>query len=353
MRTLTGTPCIGRIARRLAACVFLAAALVVRVPAQPARTALDIYWIDVEGGAATLIVTPANQSILMDAGWSRADERDAERIQAALLDAGVDRLDFFIASHFHGDHVGALPALAARVPIGQFIDHGDSVDQSSERGRATWEAYLSVAGDRRRTVRPGDKLPLRGIEFSFVAAHGETLAQPLMPLGPNPHCGGSWPAPDDAGENAHSIGYLVSLGAFQLLDLGDATVGLQLELACPVNKLGNVDIYQVPHHGNGVAPQLTWALEPTVAVINNGPRKGGGADGFQVVADSPRLEDIWQSHRPLDTDPAYRTTDALTANLTDEDDCRGYWIKATVNADGRSYSLSNGRSGDSRAYLSR
>ena len=257
MRTLTGTPCIGRIARRLAACVFLAAALVVRVPAQPARTALDIYWIDVEGGAATLIVTPANQSILMDAGWSRADERDAERIQAALLDAGVDRLDFFIASHFHGDHVGGLPALAARVPIGQFIDHGDSVDQSSERGRATWEAYLSVAGDRRRTVRPGDKLPLRGIEFSFVAAHGETLAQPLMPLGPNPHCGGSWPAPDDAGENPRSIGYLVSLGAFQLLDLGDATVGLQLELACPVNKLGNVDIYQVPHHGNGVAPQLT------------------------------------------------------------------------------------------------
>ena len=120
----------------------------------------------------------------------------------------------------------------------------------------------------------------------------------------------------------------MSLGAFQLLDLGDATVGLQLALACPVNKLGNVDIYQVPHHGNGVAPQLTWAIEPTVAVINNGPYKGGGAEGFQVVADSPRLEDIWQSHRPLDTALPYRTTDALTANLTDEDDCGGHWIKA-------------------------
>ncbi len=328
-------------------------ALAASAAAQPARGSLDIYWIDVEGGAATLIVTPANQSILMDAGWSRDDERDAQRIEAALRDAGIDRLDFFIASHFHGDHVGGLPALAARVPIGQFIDHGDSVDQSSERGRATWEAYLSVAGDRRRTVRPGDKLPLRGLEFSFVAAHGETLAQPLMPLGPNPHCGGSWPSPDESGENPRSVGYLVSLGAFQFLDLGDATVGLQLALACPVNKLGNIDLYQVPHHGNGVAPQLTWALEPTVAVVNNGPHKGGGAEGFQVVADSPRLEDIWQSHRPLDTDPAYRTSDELTANLTDEDDCTGHWIKATVNPDGRSYSITNGRTGAARAYLSR
>ena len=306
---------MGPVVCRLAASFLLVGALVAHVGAQPGRGSLDMYWIDVEGRAATLIVTPAHQSILMDAGWSRDDERDAERIEAALRDAGVDRLDFFIASHFHGDHVGGLAALAERVPIGRFIDHGDSVDQSTERGGALWRAYLDTAGDRRRTVRPGDKLPLRGIEFSFVAAHGELLAQPLMPLGPNPHCGGSWPAPEESGENPPSVAYLLSLGAFQLLDLGDATVGLQLALACPVNKLGNVDIYQVPHHGNGVAPQLTWALEPTVAVIKNGPHKGGGAEGFQVVADSPRLEDIWQSHRPLDTALAYHTADALTANL--------------------------------------
>ena len=207
-----------RLAGRLTACCILALALCSHAAAQPARASLDIYWIDVEGGAATLIVTPAGQSILMDAGWNREDARDAERIQAALQDAGIDRLDFFIASHFHGDHVGGLAALAERAPIGQFIDHGDSVDQSSERGQATWEAYLSVAGDRRRTIRPGDKLPLRGIEFSFVAAHGETLAQPLMPLGRNPHCGGSWPSPEESGENPRSVGYLVSLGAFQFLD---------------------------------------------------------------------------------------------------------------------------------------
>ena len=326
-----------------------------RAAAQPAGAALDIYWIDVEGGAATLIVTPARQSILMDAGWRRDDERDARRIEAALRDAGVERIDYFIASHFHGDHVGGLAALAARVPIGRFIDHGDSVEQTSPRRRTSWQDYVDTAAARRRTVRPGDKLPLRGIEFSFVTAHGETLPRPLLPLGPNPHCGGGWPAPTaaESGENARSIGYLLSLGAFQLLDLGDATVGLQIALACPVNQLGNVDIYQAPHHGNGVAPQLTWALEPTVAVINNGPRKGGSAEGFQVLADSPRIEDIWQVHRPLDTGAAWRAADELTANLGTEDDCRGHWIKATVNPDGRSYSLSNPRSGTSRAYLSR
>ena len=350
MRAATRT---ARLARRLPACWLLVLALAGHAAGQPARASLDIYWIDVEGGAATLIVTPAGQSILMDAGWNREDARDAGRIEAALRDAGVERIDFFIASHFHGDHVGGLAALAERAPIGQFIDHGDSVDQASERGKATWDAYLRVVGDNRRSVRPGDKLPLRGLEFSFVTAHGDTLERPLLPLGPNPHCGGSWPSPVESGENSVSIGYLLSLGAFQFLDLGDATVGLQLKLACPVNKLGNVDIYQAPHHGNGVAPQLTWALEPAVAVINNGPRKGGGAEGFQVVADTPRLEDIWQGHRPLDTDPAYRTSDELTANLTDEEDCRGYWIKATIDPDGRSYSITNGRNGVSRAYLSR
>ena len=330
----------------------------VLLAAQPPDAGLDIYWIDVEGGAATLIVTPARQSILMDAGWERPDERDARRIQDALRDAGVDRIDYFIASHFHGDHVGGLPALAARVPIGQFVDHGDSVEQSTARGLASWNAYRSVAEGRRRTIAPGAKLPLRGLEFSFVLAGGETLDGPLMPLGPNPHCGGTEIHPDiyptERGENARSVGYLLSLGAFQFLNLGDATRNVQYALACPENLLGEVDVYQVPHHGNGVAPELTWALAPAVAVINNGPRKGGSAEGFQIVARSPRLEDTWQSHRALDTAAAaYRADDDLTANLAAEDACRGHWIKATVDAEGRSYSLTNGRNGASRAYLSR
>jgi beta-lactamase superfamily II metal-dependent hydrolase len=340
--------------RRLLFCTALLL-VVVCVPtdaSQRLNGSLMIYWIDVEGGAATLLVTPTGQSVLMDAGWARPDERDTRRIRKAMQDAEIDTIDYFITSHYHGDHVGGLTTLASQVSIGEFLDHGESVEQGSERGHAAWSGYLAAAGDKRRSVKPGDKLPLRGLEFSFVVAHADPLGAPLMPLGPNPHCEGASAGPDDFGENARSVGYLVSLGAFQFLDLGDITVNVQHMLACPVNKLGNVDVYQVPHHGNGLAPQLTWALAPTVAIINNGPHKGGDGEGFQVVAATPGIEDIWQLHRALDTDAAFRTDDALTANTTDEDGCEGHWIKAVVSPDGRSYSLSNGRTGDSRTYLS-
>lgn len=321
--------------------------------AQNLESSLQIYWIDVEGGSATLVVTPSKESVLMDAGWARSDHRDALRIEDAMRDAGIEDITFFIASHFHGDHVGGVTALASRVPIGQFVDHGDSVEQSSERGLASWDAYLNAADGKRRTVKPGDKLPLRGLEFSFVLAHAEIPDQPLMPLGPNPYCEAAHAGEEDMGENARSVGYLLSLGAFQFLDLGDATVNVQHALACPDNMLGEVDIYQIPHHGNGIAPQLTSSLTPSVAIINNGPHKGGSAEGFDSVSRSPNLQDIWQIHRPLDIQAISRTADELTANLVDEDECRGHWLKAVVNADGRNYSVSNGRTGFSRTYLSR
>ena len=325
----------------------------VALSAQEPTETLDIYWIDVEGGAATLIVTPGRESILMDAGWGRPDERDAARIQAAMTDADIDRIDYFIASHFHSDHVGGLPALAGQVEIGQFIDHGDSVEQDQERSKEAWDAYLSAAAGNRRTVKPGDQLRLKGVEFTFVTADGDTPARALKAMGPNPHCTGASAGEDDTGENSRSVGYLLSLGQFQFLNLGDLTVNVQHKLACPENKLGVVDLYQIPHHGNGVAPQLTWALRPLVAVMNNGPHKGGSPEGFEVVAQTPRIEDIWQAHRALDTDADHNSSELLTANLTHEDQCLGYWMKTTVQPDGHGYSVVNGRTGSSRSYLSR
>jgi len=163
---------------------------------------------------------------------------------------------------------------------------------------------------------------------------------------------------EDTSENSRSVGYFLSLGAFQFLNLGDLTVSAQHRLACPENLLGDVDIFQIPHHGNGVAPQLTWALEPRVAILSNGPHKGGGAKGYQVAAQTPNIQDVWQLQRPLDVNPinggpAVYSSDALTANLTDTDDCEGHWVKAVVAADGRSYSVSNGRTGSARTYASK
>ena len=335
----------------LVAVALLAAPVVVRTQTQPT---LDIYWIDVEGGAATLVVTPDRDAVLMDTGWPRADARDAGRIQAAMRDAGITEIDYLLISHFHRDHVGGLATLADRVPIGQIIDHGDSVERDSDAGRAIWEAYLTVADGRRRTVTAGDKLPLRRIEISFVTAHG-TLASSPVRRPPNRLCEDAVAGPIALGENARSLGYLLSLGAFQFLNLGDLTPNHEYDLACPENRLGVVDLYQVPHHGESGAarPELTWALQPTVAVSNNGPRKGGSAKSYAVVRDTPGIEDIWQVHRAMDADAAGNTDPQLIANLVDEDDCVGHWIKATVQPDGRSWTMTNGRTGYSRNYLSK
>ena len=124
-----------------------------------AQNTLDIYWIDADGGAATLVVTPERESVLMDAGYKLPDDGHATRVVAAMKDAGIDSLDYFIASHFHGDHVGGVEALASLVTIGEFVSHGDSVEQTTERGRPAWEAYLAGANlaERRSPtpVRPG------------------------------------------------------------------------------------------------------------------------------------------------------------------------------------------------------
>ena len=332
----------------------LTLALTASAAAQTGGGTLDIYWIDVEGGAATLVVTPERESILMDTGWPRPDRRDTERILAAMEDAGLAELAYVLISHFHTDHVGGIGALAESVPIGQLVDHGDSVELNRESGRALWNDYTAVAEGRRRSVAPGDKLPLRRIELSFVAAH-RALIDSLESRGPNPLCAGVGEIEPDMGENGHSLGYLVSFGAFQFLNLGDLTPDREHALACPENRLGVIDLYQAPHHGGygAIRPELTGALQPTVMVINNGPRKGGTPESLAVAQRTAGIEDVWQSHRALADNADHNTEEALIANLTEEDDCAGHWIKATVAADGRSWTMTNGRTGHTRSYLSR
>ena len=315
---------------------------------------LDIYWIDVEGGAATLIVTPQRESVLMDTGWPRSDMRDAMRIEAAMSDAGISDIDYLLISHFHRDHVGGLAALADRVNTRQIIDHGDSVEQGRNAGQVLWRDYLAVAGDRRRSVAPGEKLSLKGIDFLFVASH-RRLVEPIEPQPPNRRCEGTTSPPADEGENGHSLGYLLSLGDFQFLNLGDLTPDREHALACPASRLGVVDLYQVPHHGGygAIRPELLGALQPTVAVVNNGPRKGGTPESLEVVQTTPGARDVWQSHRVLADNAAFNTDEPLIANLSEEDDCAGHWIKATVESDGSSWTMTNGRTGDSRTYQSK
>jgi beta-lactamase superfamily II metal-dependent hydrolase len=312
---------------------------------------LDIYWIDVEGGASTLIVTPDGHSVLMDTGFDGFNDRDASRIaRVAREEAGLKRLDHVLISHFHPDHAGGLAALSRGVEIGSFIDHGETVEKSPE-GRAGWNRYLTVAGNRRRTVKPGERLRFGGVELIIVAAHSRFIAKPLSDAAANPLCDSFTRQPEDTGENGKSLGYLLRAGRFEFVNLGDLSWNFQHQLACPVNLLGKVDVFQVTHHGvrDDVLPQQIWAMAPTVAVMNNGPTKGAGAVAVETVLRSPGLEDLWSLHLALGNDAAHNAQEPLTANLGETAGCEGAWIRARVT-DGGSYVVTNSRNGRSKTY---
>jgi competence protein ComEC len=342
----------------IASLVITAAIAVVAAQADPPRSVspksgtLDIYWIDVEGGASTLIVTPAGQSVLMDAGFAGFNDRDAARIEHVVKkEAGLQQLDFVLVSHFHGDHAGGLAALSRRVKIGAFVDHGDSVEGASGAGGQLWHEYSQIAGTRRRTVKPGDRLPLKGVELVIVSAHGQVLPAPLADAQPNPLCDSFTAQEEDRGENAQSLGYLLRSGTFEFVNLGDLSWNFQHRLACPVNLLGRVDLFQVSHHGvrDDVLPQQMWSMAPAVAVMNNGPTKGAGAVAVETVLKSPGLEDLWSLHRAVNNDAAHNAQERLTANLGGTEACTGAWIRARVDAAG-TYTLTNSRNRFSKTY---
>jgi beta-lactamase superfamily II metal-dependent hydrolase len=341
--------------------LFIVAALAAALSAAqagPARSAppkpgtLDIYWIDVEGGASTLVVTPAGESVLMDAGFAGFNDRDAARIeQIVRKEAKLQQLDYVLVSHFHGDHAGGLGALAKRVRIGAFVDHGDSVEGQSGAGGLVWHEYQQLAGARRRTMKPGERLPLKDVELVIAAGHGQVLPAPLGDTQPNPLCESFKPQAEDRGENGMSLGYLLRHGKFEFVNLGDLSWNFQHRLACPVNLLGRVDLFQVTHHGvrDDVLPQQMWAMAPTVAVMNNGPTKGAGLVAVETVLKSPGLEDLWSLHRAVNNDAAHNAREPLTANLGATEACAGAWIRARVDPAG-TYTLTNSRNGFSRTY---
>jgi beta-lactamase superfamily II metal-dependent hydrolase len=327
--------------------------------AQP-RT-LDIYWVDVEGGAATLIVSPSGESLLYDSGWEVGD-RDANRIFAAARQAGLKKIDYFILSHYHADHAGGIMALAKLIGIGRCFDRGDFIEPANQRWR---DAYLSVCGDKRTILHPGDKIPLKDVQIDVIASNGQLLARPIAGGGrPNPLCATAENKPPDVPENQLMVGALFTFGKFKFLDLADLDWEKEMELACPINRVGQVSIWQAGRHGaldGAGAPGFLYAIKPQVVVANNGPRKGLGGPSpgqpkpltnhYGRIAGTPDIEGIWQGHRSL-LDPDHNTAENMIANLEDTAECQGHWIKAAVGRDG-TFTITNGRNGFSRSYRSR
>jgi len=341
--------------------------------AQAQTRNLEIYWIDVEGGAATLFISPTGESLLFDTGYPGNGDRDAKRIHAAAQRAGLRQIDHAVISHWHGDHVGGLAALSKMIPIGKFYDHGNGVEQAD---RERLEEYKAVAGNKRTILKAGDTIPFGSVQVRAVVSEGPVIANPINGGGPNALCANAAQMEPAGPENQRMVALSLTYGNFKFASLGDLDWQRELELACPVNKLGTVTLYTINRHGgldDSGAPALLGAIRPQVIVVNNGPRKGLGASDDRVkpitvagvtpapyernaylrMAKTPGVQDVWQAHLSLlDSDPAHNTVRDMIANLEEGPGDQGHWIHASVGRDGR-YTITNGRNGFGKTYTSR
>jgi beta-lactamase superfamily II metal-dependent hydrolase len=344
------------------------------------RTAktLDIYLVDVEGGNSTLFVSPSGESLLIDTGnGGAAAARDADRIMAAVKDAGLRQIDHLITTHWHGDHFGGMAEFAGRIPIREFIDHGANIQPAQAADDFLQKIYPGLYGKAKHTiVKPGDKIPIAGLDWRVVASAGEVTRTALPGAGkPNPYCATFKPQEIDKTENAQSVGSHITFGKFRALHLGDLTVMKEFDLMCPNNRLGTVDLFVVSHHGQPISNSevLVHAIQPRVAILNNGTRKGGQPDAMKVLFSSPGLEDLWQLHFSLLSGQEYTVPGMFIANTVDDQpqampiaatpapqpgpgaapapvhNGAAYWIKVSAQPDG-SFTVTNGRNGFSKTY---
>jgi beta-lactamase superfamily II metal-dependent hydrolase len=324
-------------------------------PANSAKS-LQTYFIDVEGGQATLFVTPEGQSLLIDTGWPGNNNRDADRIVAAAHDAGINKIDFVLITHYHDDHVGGAPQLAAKIPVGTFIDHGENRETSDAVTQKDWLAYkqlLAIGKYKRIIAKPGDILTIKEIHVEVICSDGALIEKALTGAGrPNPACANPAPSLADKTENPRSLGTLITFGKLKILDLGDLTAEKERELMCPLNKIGTVDIYIASHHGfnQSGSDVFVHAIAPRIAIVDNGATKGGSPSALDIIQSSPNLAALWQLHFSEEAGPAHNTAPEFIANLPGPDTAN--YLKLTANLDG-TFSVFNSRTKQSQHYSPR
>ena len=262
--------------------------------------------------------------MLVDTGYTGFKNRDADRIVAAAKAAGVTQIDYLVITHYHADHVGGVPQLAARIPIRNFVDHGQNFETVKDTA-GVYGDYVAVrAKGNHIEVKAGDRIPIKGINVEVVTASGKALTKPLPGAGQaNPLCAAYRPIDTDKGENAHSIGMVITLGKFRMVDLGDLHWNQEYDLACPNNLLGTVDVYMTTHHAKKTsgAPAIVQALHPKAAIMNNGPTTGASEKAWQTIHGSPGTPDIWQLHYAKGNDKKHNAPAEFIANTSAN--CKG------------------------------
>jgi beta-lactamase superfamily II metal-dependent hydrolase len=328
---------------------------VLLVGAARAAQTLDVYVLDVEGGKSVLIVSPSGESMLFDAAWPGNNGRDVDRIVHAAQAAGVKQIDYLVISHYDIDHLGDVPLLASKIPIKHFVDHGPlQTTRADFAPRYNPYAALRDKGDY-MAVKPGDRIPITGLDVTVITAATKTLDKPLPGAGmPNPLCDSTPEKPErtiDLEDNM-SVGLLFTFGKFRMLDTADLEWFYDRKLMCPNNPIGTVDVYQVSIHGQdkGVSPALAQAIHARVAIMANGPRKGGDPATWPTLRNAPGMEDIWQLHYAENGTPATNPPADFIANP--DAACEAKWIKLTAFPDG-TFTVTNSRNGFSKTYRAR
>jgi competence protein ComEC len=307
---------------------------------------LKVFFVDVEGGQSTLFVTPKGHSLLIDTGWPGHNNRDADRIVEVAKKAGLSKIDYVLLTHYHEDHVGGVPQLVSRIPVGTFIDHGPNRELDNgvtQHGYAEYQKVLAREQSNRILARAGDVLPIEGMTVKVISADGDFIANALPGAGQtNVFCKESETRPIDQTENSRSLGVEITFGKLKMLDLGDLTWDKEMQLMCPTNKLGTVDVYIVSHHGwyQSSSPALVYAIHPRVTIMDNGETKGGSTPTLKTISKSPGLETSWQLHFSNEGGLENNTAMEYIANLQGTDE--GHFLELTATHDG-SFEVLNSR----------
>lgn len=342
----------------LIAGLVVAATAVCEAVAGPQDGRLDIYFIDVEGGAATLFVTPAGESLLIDSGYPEYDFRDRDRIvDVAKQHAKIQQIDHALVSHWHLDHYGNHAALTEKIRIGTFWDRGipDSL-REDPKFLDRIVAYRAASQNQSKKVVPGDLLPFRStgtpLSMKVVTASRNVIENTGKP---NPYAKLHKPMPEDTSDNAASVSLLTTFGPFRFLCCGDLTWNVEAKLVTPNNPLGQVDVFMVTHHGlpSSNNPALVMAIDPVVAIMCNGPTKGGHEQTQQTLRKVKSLKHLYQLHQNVKLSADQQAPAEFIANFGKLGECDGVFVKLSVAADGASYTVQIGPEGKVREYQTR
>ena len=337
---------------------------------------LDFYFLDVEEGSGTLIVSPSGHTVLIDGGSQGPGGRDARRFLALAKQLGIKQVDYLVVTHYHGDHYGAAPEISRNIRIVDWVDHGQSVETTKDRewqmhwqigvNEALYSEYLKARGSSKYIIwKAGDTIPIGSVNVQVVSSAGKMITAPLSGAGqPGRSCDITPVRSEDETEDGQSIGVVIGFGKFRYASLGDLTWNKARQLFCPNNLIGPVDVYLTTHHGMSIERQtseIRWGrsccseaevhgLRPRVAILDSGERyhKMGTPRAWQVVHRSPGLEDFWQRHYVVEGGKENNVAEQYIANLSAEN-CQGHWIKLSASADG-GFTVTNSRNGFTKKY---